>query len=179
MPMLTFLLERQGWTEIMIHYVMSSSVSGCVFTQGHEGRVTESWAHLCILPLQRTHTDCVHVCVHTHVQLFDPMDCSPPGSSVHAIFQARILEWVAISISKGSFRPRDWTWVSHIAGRLFTIWATPRGFPNHLTSITKDTFLACHRRKFPRILGALLQKWGQRQSMYLLLWITISQWFKK
>ena len=105
MPMLTFLLERQGWTEIMIHYVMSSSVSGCVFTQGHEGRVTESWAHLCILPLQRTHTDCVHVCVHTHVQLFDPMDCSPPGSSVHAIFQARILEWVAISYSRGSSWP--------------------------------------------------------------------------
>ena len=39
--------------------------------------------------------------------LFDPKDCSPPGSSVHGIFQARVLEWVAISSSKGSFRHRD------------------------------------------------------------------------
>ena len=54
----------------------------------------------------------------------DPMDCNLPDSSIHGIFQARILEWVAISFSKGSSQPRDWTWVSHTAGRLFTIWAT-------------------------------------------------------
>ena len=46
----------------------------------------------------------------------DPMDCSPPGSSVHGIFQARILEWVAISFSRGSSRPRNWTRVSCITG---------------------------------------------------------------
>ena len=45
---------------------------------------------------------------------------SPPGSSVHGILQARILEWVAISFSRGSSQPRDQTWVSHMAGRLFT-----------------------------------------------------------
>ena len=39
--------------------------------------------------------------------LCDPMDCSPPGSSVHGIFQARVLEWVAISFSRGSSQPRD------------------------------------------------------------------------
>ena len=50
--------------------------------------------------------------------------CSPPGSSVHEILQAKILEWVAISSSKGSFRPRDWTRVSCIACRFFTVWAT-------------------------------------------------------
>ena len=44
------------------------------------------------------------------------MDCSLPGSSVHGIFQARVLEWVAISFSRGSFWPRDQTWVSRIAG---------------------------------------------------------------
>ena len=49
---------------------------------------------------------------------------SPPGSSVHGILQARILEWVAISFSKGSSWPRDWTQVSCIAGRFFTLWAT-------------------------------------------------------
>ena len=47
-----------------------------------------------------------------------------PGSSVHGIFQVRILEWVAISFSRRSSRPRDWTWVSRIVGRCFTIWAT-------------------------------------------------------
>ena len=56
--------------------------------------------------------------------LHDPIDGSPPGNSVHGIFQARTLEWVAISISRGSSWPRDWTWVSRIAGRLFTVWAT-------------------------------------------------------
>ena len=44
------------------------------------------------------------------------MDCSLAGSSVHGILQARILEWVAIFFSRGSSRPRDRTWVSHIAG---------------------------------------------------------------
>ena len=58
------------------------------------------------------------------VWLFDPMDCSPPGSSVHGIFQATVLEWVAISFSRGSSWLRDRTWVSHIVGRRFTIWAT-------------------------------------------------------
>ena len=52
------------------------------------------------------------------------MDCSPPGSSVHEIFQARILEWVAISFSRGSSQPRDWTQVSCTAGRFFTDRAT-------------------------------------------------------
>ena len=53
-----------------------------------------------------------------------PMDCSPPGSSVHGVFQARILEWVAISFSRGSSQPRNRTQVSRIAGRCFHLWAT-------------------------------------------------------
>ena len=55
------------------------------------------------------------------------MDCSPPGSSVHGIFQARVLEWGAISFSRGSSWPRNWTWVSCIADRRFTLWATREG----------------------------------------------------
>ena len=70
-----------------------------VFTE--ESEVTQSWPTLC-----------------------DPMDCSLPGASVHGIFQARILEWVAISFSRRSSWPRDWTWVSHIVSRRFTVWAT-------------------------------------------------------
>ena len=57
------------------------------------------------------------------VRLCDHMDCSLPGSSVHRIFQPRVLEWVAISFSRGSSQTRDQTRVSHIAGRRFTIWA--------------------------------------------------------
>ena len=60
----------------------------------------------------------------SHVQLFVipwNVACQAP---VYGIFQTRILEWVAIPLSRGSLRPRDWTWVSHISGRFFTIWAT-------------------------------------------------------
>ena len=62
--------------------------------------------------------------------LCNPMDCSPLGCLVHGILQARILEWIAISFSKGSSQPRDWTWFSHIVGRwkgkfpLFQVTAT-------------------------------------------------------
>ena len=52
------------------------------------------------------------------------MDCSPPGFSSHGISQERILEWVAISFSTGSSWPRDRTWISRMAGRRFTFWAT-------------------------------------------------------
>ena len=52
---------------------------------------------------------------HSCPTLCDPMDCSPPGSSVHGVLQARILEWVSISCSRGSSRPRDWTWVSCVS----------------------------------------------------------------
>ena len=62
------------------------------------------------------------------VQLYcDPMVCSPPRSSVHGIFQARILGWVAISFSRGSAQPRDWTCISCIASRSFT--TEPLGKP--------------------------------------------------
>ena len=61
---------------------------------------------------------CVYVCVCvlSHVQFFcNPMDCSPSGSSLHGISQARILEWVAISSPRGTSQPRDWTHVSCIS----------------------------------------------------------------
>ena len=66
--------------------------------------------------------------------LCDPMDCSLQGYSVHWIFQASILEWVAISFSRGSSRPRDWTQVSHIVGRRFTVWVM---------------YIVCRLKKFP------------------------------
>ena len=60
----------------------------------------------------------------SRVWLCNPMNCSSPGSSVHGIFQARTLEWIAMSLVRGSYRPRDWAWVSCIAGRVFIVWAT-------------------------------------------------------
>ena len=56
--------------------------------------------------------------------LCDPVDCSPPGSSVHGILQARTLEWGAISFSRASSWSRDRTQVSRIAGGRFNLWAT-------------------------------------------------------
>ena len=56
--------------------------------------------------------------------LCDPVDCNLPGSSIHGILQARVLEWGAISFSRGSSWPRDWTRVSRLAGRCFNLWAT-------------------------------------------------------
>ena len=66
--------------------------------------------------------------------LCDPVDCSPPGSSIHGILQARILEWIAFSFSKGSSQPGDWTLVSCIsciADGFFTT-EPPRKLPNWL-----------------------------------------------
>ena len=60
--------------------------------------------------------------------LCDPMVCSSPGSSIHGIFQGRILEWIATSFSRGSSRPRNWTRISHIVGRLFIVWSTREAF---------------------------------------------------
>ena len=56
--------------------------------------------------------------------LCDPMHCSLPGSSIHGIFQARVLEWIAISFCRESSQPRDWTQVSRIVGKCSTIWVT-------------------------------------------------------
>ena len=67
------------------------------------------------------------------------MGCSPPGSSVHGIPQARILEWVAIPFSRGSSQPRDWTQVSHTVGRFFT--TEPPGKPiKHKAYLNKPDF---------------------------------------
>ena len=81
-------------------------------------------------------------CMLSHVWLCDPMNCTPPGFSVHEIFQAKILEWVAISFFRASSWPRDWTRVSCIsctAGGFFT---TESPGKSHVFKIqTNDLFL--------------------------------------
>ena len=66
----------------------------------------------------------VKVKLLSRVRLCDPTNCSLRGSSVRGIFQARILEWIAISLSKGSSRSKDRTQISHIVDSRFTVWAT-------------------------------------------------------
>ena len=68
------------------------------------------------LCLPRRHLQSVCPVAQSCPALCDPMDCSPPGSSVHGILQARVLEWAAVPFSRGSSRPRDRTRVSYIAG---------------------------------------------------------------
>ena len=71
--------------------------------------------------LQNVVCVCYVLLVQSCPILCDPMDWSPPGSFVHGILQARILEWVAMPFSRESFQPRDQTQVLCIAGRLLTI----------------------------------------------------------
>ena len=61
----------------------------------------------------------------------NPIGYSPPGSSVHGILQARIVEWAAIPFSRGSSRPRDQKWVSCIARRFFTVRVTREALFSH------------------------------------------------
>ena len=80
------------------------------------------------------HMFIVCVCVHTQScpTLCNTMDCSPPDSSVHGIFQARILKWVSISSSRGSFQPWTQTHVFSIASRFLT--TEPLGKPQQSVS---------------------------------------------
>ena len=87
------------------------------------------------MPSITNYCGCVGAGVHSVAQLYpalyDPIDCSLPGSSVRGIFQVRILEWVAISYSERSFRPKDQTHISYISctGRQIlyhcAIWKAP------------------------------------------------------
>ena len=72
---------------------------------------------------------CCVLVAQSCLTLWDPVYCSPPGSSVHGILQARILEWVVMPSSGGSAQPRDQTQVSCIAGGSYTVRATREVIP--------------------------------------------------
>ena len=103
----------------------------CIYFRKSENipeEVSASWD----LKFQRTlnlHRS-VSVCVHAQscLTLCKPLDCSPPASSVHGIFQARILEWFAIPFSRGFSWPRNRTRITCIVGRFFTV--EPLGSPS-------------------------------------------------
>ena len=91
-----------------VHFRISLSISILSFIRIMIGIVMNL---LIVLVAQ----SCLTVC--------DPMGCSLPGSSVHGILQARILEWVAMPFSRGSFWHRKQTQVTWIVNRFFTVWA--------------------------------------------------------
>ena len=84
-------------------------------------------------------------------QFMIPWIVAQPASSVHGILQARILEWVADSFPRGSSPPRTRTWVSHIAGRLFTNWATRETCPTSAASQ-----FSCVLQEFRRFVSLIL-----------------------
>ena len=122
------------WSDLAA--VLSQATRLWIQTASDANAVSESDESLKVFILlsfyiARSHTKpgwvCVCVCVLVAqwcLTLCDPLDCSPPGSSVHGILQAGILEWVAIPYSRRSSQPRNWTRVSCIVGRFFTIWDT-------------------------------------------------------
>ena len=100
-----------------------------------QGTLCLAEAAVCVLVTQ----PCLTLC--------DSMDCHLPGSSVHGISQAWILDWVAISSSRGSSWLRDWTRVSCIAGRFFSIWAIREASPICLSLVQPNqplVFLRCY-----------------------------------
>ena len=86
----------------------------CYFGLGNHSQ------YICISNHHISHFEYTQLCMLCPA-LCDPMDCRLPGFSVHGILQARILGWVAILFSRGTSQPRDWTLVSCITGRFFTI----------------------------------------------------------
>ena len=91
------------------------------------GLEPEVWPHCLCFTVQKVKVFVAQSCP----TLWDPMNRSLLGSSVHGILQARILKWVAIPFFRGSSWPRDWTWVSCITGRLFTTWPTREALSVH------------------------------------------------
>ena len=109
----------------------------------------------------------------SYLTLCHPMACSPPGFSVHGIFQARILECVAISLSRGSSWPRDWTHVFWIADRFFTVWATREALKKSYWNSVKNSKslynLSSGLQPFPLTFYMLPKPWGNPWGLASLL----------
>ena len=116
---------------------MSSLVLICVLPTSLLNKIITLSPCKCLL----LHILCVCVRSLSCSTLLQHMDCSPPGSSVHGIFQARILEWVDISISRGSSRHRDQTHISFLAGGFFN--TEPPGKPNTIQLHTSGKNIFC------------------------------------
>ena len=92
--------------------------------------------------------------------LWDPTNCSLPVSSIHGIFQASMLEWIAISFSRRYSWPRDWTPVSCIGRQILYRWATREAQLSAFVFYTWEDWPQCHH------LTALPFSPGHRQAKY-------------
>ena len=117
-----------------------------------ENSLEERWGHCNGPSCLESLTTPLYVCVLVTqswdcTTLFDAMDCSLLGSSVHGILQARILKWVAIPFSRGYSWLRDWTHISCIVGGFFTIWITREGHPSvsgQFSSVAQSSPTLCN-----------------------------------
>ena len=138
-----FYLGWTGWISLL-----SKGLSRVFSSSNSKASVLQSSAfftvQLSLLVLVLVAQSCLTLC-----DPMDCMDCGLLGSSVHGILQARILEWVSISFSRGSSKAKDRTWVSCIVSRFFTVWAT-REVNSHWMSLNKTVWcidmLALHGR---------------------------------
>ena len=112
------------FTPTYIVYIIVTYLSSC------HVRLTE----------EELYPNCVCISHSVMSNSCNPMDCIPPGSSVHGILQSRILEWVAMPSSRKSSQPRDWTWVPCIAGRFFTTYATREALILMNEKMERETF---------------------------------------
>ena len=126
---------QRPYKRLMQHFYFVSPFRGPVFKQIMQDKPIErKWSNSRFPPLKKWKWQevcyllpaCVCACLIAQScrTICDPMNSGPPDSSVHGILQARILEWVAIPLSRELPQPRDQTWVSCIAGGFFTVGAT-------------------------------------------------------
>ena len=146
----------KNYSQDWVFFFMSGTKMSSLFAWSCLMFTTVLWGVIIlILELRLNHMKCF---AQSHLQymlclvaqscptLCEPVDASPPGSSVHGILQGRILEWVAIPFSRGSSQPRDWTQVSRIAGRFFTDWATreaPLSVSDCTVLLTTGRYFSC------------------------------------
>ena len=107
----------------------------------------------CLLLGRKAMTNLVTLVTQACLTLWDPMDCSPLGSSVHGLLQARILEWVAISFSRESSQVKDRKWFSCTAGRLFTHWVTREAHDQPRQHIIKQRHYFANKGPFSQSYG--------------------------
>ena len=127
---------RDGLASLRPPLLSAAGTEFCAHSLTSAGRKQETGlmgqpSHQSVCPQGRQHPDCVTFAggagvgvVTSVVSDSVTMDCSPPGFSVHGILQARMLEWVAIPLSRGSSQLKVWTWVSCVADGFSTIWVT-------------------------------------------------------
>ena len=118
---------------------------------------------------------CIFLCavlclvIQLYPTLCDPMDCSPPGSSVHGILQARMLEWVAIPSSRSAYEPKVWTQVSHIACRFFTIWVTREAKNSGAYPFSRRSSWPKNQTGVSCIAGRFFTNWPTRETLHISL----------